>query len=114
MESGLFLTKAKEISAEVALFIERLMDSKLHPEQGYKACSGVLNLARRVGKQRITGACKRAIEFGAYHYYILEDILSKGLDQHQEDLDEVPQQKATPTHKNVRGKLYYKKPSSSK
>ena len=38
-----FMEKAGAISPEVALFVERLMESKHHPEQGYKACSGVLN-----------------------------------------------------------------------
>lgn len=102
-----FIGRAKQISDEVALFIERLLESKAHPEQGYKACSGVLNLARRVGSERITGACKRAIEFQAYHYYILEDILKKGLDQATPEQDNSHLHKPTPAHDNLRGKTYY-------
>jgi hypothetical protein len=40
------------------------------------------------------------------HYYILEDILKKGLDKLSAEED-VPAQKATPAHQNVRGKSYY-------
>ena len=101
-----FISKAKEISDEVALFITRLLESKAHPEQGYKACSGVLNLAKRVGTLRISGACKRAIEYEAYHYYMLEDILKKGLDK-IDPAQENNHVKPTPTHDNVRGKSYY-------
>lgn len=102
-----FIGRGKQVSEEVAVFIERLLESKAHPEQGYKACSGVLNLARRVGAQRITAACKRAIEFEAYHYYILEDILKKGLDQAAPEQDSSQQHRPTPSHDNVRGKAYY-------
>jgi hypothetical protein len=77
VESGIFYSKAREIAPEVAQFVEKLMETKAHPEQGYKACSGVLNLARRVGKERIAIACRRALEYNAITYYILEDILKK-------------------------------------
>jgi len=99
-----FLEKAAAISEEVALFVERLMDSKQHPEQGYKACSGVLNLARRVGQQRITACCRRALEYNAISYYMLEEILKKGLDA-LGDTDDQPV--AAPSHANLRGKNYY-------
>ena len=86
------------------------MEAKAHPEQGYKACSGVLNLARRVGKERISIACRRALEYNAITYYILEDILKKGLDQlTPEELSQ--QQPTTPIHANLRGKQYYEQSS---
>lgn len=100
-----FLEKAAAISVEVVRFIERLMESKPHPEQGYKACSGVLNLARRVGTERITACCRRALEYDAISYYMLEEIVKKGLDklsiQQEEPLLPVP------SHANLRGKEYY-------
>lgn len=102
-----FLEKAKAISPEVVLFIERLMESKQHPEQGYKACSGVLNLARRVGTQRITACCKRALEYHAISYNMLEDIVKKGLDK----LDDKEEDTPAPSHANVRGKEYYQQQS---
>jgi transposase len=105
-----FYSKAREIAPEVAQFVEKLMEAKAHPEQGYKACSGVLNLARRVGKERITIACRRALEYNAITYYILEDILRKGLDQlTPEELSQ--QQPTTPIHANLRGKQYYEQSS---
>lgn len=104
-----FLEKANAISSEVTLFIERLMESKLHPEQGYKACSGVLNLARRVGKERITACCRRALEYDAISYYMLEEIVKKGLDKLTDTEEE--QLQPVPSHANVRGKEYYNQQS---
>lgn len=85
--------------------MERLMEAKSHPEQGYKACSGVLNLAKRVGGERLRGACTRALEFKAYSYFILEDILKKGLDALPEQEQSLS---TTPVHPNLRGRDYYK------
>lgn len=103
-----FLGKANAISAEVALFVERLMESKQHPEQGYKACSGVLNLARRVGKERITASCRRALEYDAISYYMLEEIVKKGLDKLDDKDDHV---QSAPLHSNLRGRNYYQQQS---
>lgn len=101
-----FINRGKEVSEELAVFLDRLMAGKDHPQQGYKACLGVLNLAKRVGPERITKACKRAISFGSYHYSILEDILKKNLDQINDEDDSVVD-KNTPLHQNLRGKEYY-------
>jgi transposase len=105
-----FIGKAREISEEVVLFVERLMESKQHPEQGYKACSGVLYLARKVGPTRITNACRRAISFETYHYAVLKEILAKGLDKVVDPTEE-PLEKHTPVHHNLRGKAYYQQQS---
>lgn len=100
-----FISRGQQIAPEVGLFMERLMEAKSHPEQGYKACSGVLNLAKRVGGERLRGACTRALEFKAYSYFILEDILKKGLDALPEQEESLS---TTPVHPNLRGRDYYK------
>jgi hypothetical protein len=66
----------------------------------------VLNLAKRVGQLRITKACKRALEYEAIHYNMLEDILKKGLEKLSPE-EELSINTATPEHRNVRGKEYY-------
>lgn len=100
-----FVSQAKAISEDVVLFIERLMESKTHPEMAYKACSGVLSLAKRMGNERLTNACKKAIRLGVYHYHFIEELLKKNIEN--ENVDEWDQMKPTPSHKNVRGKEYY-------
>ncbi len=100
-----FVNQANAISEEVALFIERLMESKTHPEMAYKACSGVISLGKRMGNDRLINACKKAIKFGVYHYHFIEDLLKKNIEN--QDLGEWSEIKPTPSHKNVRGKEYY-------
>lgn len=105
--SEYFLSEGRAISEEVAQFIDGLLSSKAHPEQGYKACLGVLNLGKRFGHPRLIKACKRAIEYQAYTYYILQDILKKGLDQLGTESDTVLTHSSTPLHQNLRGGQYY-------
>jgi transposase len=102
-----FVSEGNKISKEVGKFLSSLMESIPHPEQGYRSCSGILHLARKVGVQRITGACKRASEYGVYTYPMIEQILSKNLDAisfSDEQLDESSQM---PKHHNIRGNRYF-------
>lgn len=102
-----FIEEGNKINKEVGSFLSNLMESIPHPEQGFRSCSGILHLARKVGTQRITGACKRASEYGVYTYPMIEQILSKNLDAisfSDEQLDESSQM---PRHHNIRGNKYY-------
>jgi hypothetical protein len=45
-----FVGEGKKISTEVGAFLSSLMESIPHPEQGYRSCSGILHLARKVGQ----------------------------------------------------------------
>lgn len=109
-----FLSKGKEISEDVHHFIDGLLSSKAHPEQGYKACLGVLNLGKRFGNARLIKACKRAIEYNAYNYFSVEDILKKGFDKLSEDEQNSLPKSSGPSHQNLRGRQYYQQPSNPK
>jgi len=102
-----FITKGVELDPDVGAFLEKLMQSKGHPEQGYKACSGILNLGRKVGKERIKNACSKAYSLGIFTYHIIDELLKKGIEK--DDPLEDQTIRATPKHKNVRGKAYYTK-----
>lgn len=102
-----FVEEGNKINKDVGTFLSKLMEFIPHPEQGFRSCSGILHLARKVGTQRITGACKRASEYGVYTYSMIEQILSKNLDSisfSDEQLDESSQM---PKHHNIRGNRYY-------
>lgn len=101
-----FLSRASEISPDVRLFIEHLLDKKQHPEQAYKSCMGVLSFVKKAGRQRLINACQRALGYEIYNYKIIEDILKKGLDRINNLEQE--QEAKMPTHSNIRGKDYYK------
>ena len=99
-----FIEDAHKIHSDVGHYIELVISKKMHPEQAYKSCQGILSFAKRVGNERLINACKRANQYGIYHYKIIETILQKNLDQYDMD-DEIH---AMPAHDNIRGEEYYK------
>jgi hypothetical protein len=82
-----------------------ILETKAHPEQAYKSCAGILNLVRKVGKERLTNACKRAMSYEVYNYPILLQILEKNLDHYTDQERELADQ--MPEHENIRGSEYY-------
>ena len=51
--------QAARIGPNVETFVDVLMRNRRHPEQAYRACLGVLKLARSYGKERLDAACER-------------------------------------------------------
>lgn len=102
---GKFIEQAAEIDEEVKKYIEAVLETKLHPEQAYKSCSGILNMARKVGKERLVNACKRANSYEVYNYPIIVQILEKNLDHYSDE--EKEQLHQMPPHENIRGSEYY-------
>jgi len=100
-----FIAKGNEIGTDVGLYIEKVMESKGHPEMAYKACNGILNLGRRTSNERLIQACRKAYRLGVFNYHFVEDLLTRRIEQ--EDPEEIVIQRITPNHKNVRGKEYY-------
>ena len=66
-----FIDQGKAMHQQVAEYLSKVLETKMHPEQAYKSCSGILNLARKVGNKRLVNACKRAMLFGVYNYPII-------------------------------------------
>jgi transposase len=99
-----FIDWGASIDEKVKQLIIYVLEKKQHPEQAYKSCMGILSLAKKVGNQRLTNACARALEYGIYNYKIVQSILEKGLDKIEQDTQ---QQKELPNHNNIRGKDYY-------
>jgi len=100
-----FIDWGASIDDHVKQLIIHILEKKQHPEQAYKSCMGILSLAKKVGKQRLSNACTRALEYGVYNYKIVLNILEKGLDKMEQDTNE---NQDLPKHNNIRGKEYYK------
>jgi len=86
--------------------ITAILDSRPHPEQGFRSCLGIMRIGKHYPQDRLEAACARALTINAYSYKSVESILKNGLDQLPLPFkeDERPQ---TPTHPNIRGKHYY-------
>jgi len=100
-----FIQQAADIHEDVAAYVNKVIQHKQHPEQAYKSCSGILSLARKVGNERLTGACRRADSYGVYNYPIIVEILAKKLDTLEEEAS--IQEELMPEHTNIRGSEYY-------
>jgi len=86
--------------------VTAILDSRPHPEQGFRSCLGIMRLGKRYPHHRLEAACARALAIKAYSYKNVESILKNGLDQQSLPFN---QDNQTPplTHHNVRGKDYY-------
>ena len=71
---------------------------------GYRACLGIIRLAKQYMPQRMEAAAARAIATGACRYKSIQSILEKGLDR--QPLSE-PQPQPAPQHDNLRGAEYF-------
>ena len=87
--------------AMVELFLQR----KQVPEQAYRACLGLLNLAKQYTPARLEAACLRAHHIKALRLANIKSILQSNMDQLPLPLE--PQAQASESHSNVRGANYY-------
>ena len=99
------LREAAAIGPATAGLIERILTAKPHPEQGFRACLGILRLVRAWGAERVEAACQRGLDIGARSYGSITSILRRGLDRARRP-EPVPDE-PPPRHGNIRGSRYY-------
>jgi transposase len=85
--------------------VETILESRPHPQQGFRSCLGIMRLGKRYGAQRLEAACRRALKIGACSYKSIESILKQGLDQ--TPLSTQAKAKTPVDHDNIRGPQYY-------
>ena len=59
---------AEKTGPSTATFIEALMASRPHPEQGFRSALGVLRLEKRYGAERLELACERSLAIQSFSY----------------------------------------------
>ncbi|HEU4326911.1 MAG TPA: IS21 family transposase, partial [Roseiflexaceae bacterium] len=97
---------AQQTGPSVASLIETVLATRVHPQQGFRSCLGILRLGQRFGPERLEAACLRALSIGATSYRSVRSILETGLDQ-QSSLAAEPSRALPADHENVRGASYY-------
>lgn len=95
---------AEKIGPETARAARTILESRPHPEQGFRSCLGILRLSKEFGPARLEAACARAAQLRAYSYRSIQSMLKKGLDRAA-----VIPVIATPMieHANIRGADYF-------
>ncbi len=89
--------------------ITHILESKPHPQQGFRSCLGIIHLGKQYPKERLEAACAYALSIQGFFYKSVQSILKNGLDQkhtllpkREESTLPLPLQ-----HPNIRGKEYY-------
>jgi transposase len=96
---------AEQTGPATGRLVTGILDRRPHPEQGYRACLGLMRLGRLHGDDRLEAACARAERLRSYAYRTVEQILI-----HQQDrlpLDEPAPARPALAHENLRGATYY-------
>jgi transposase len=92
------------VGPHTAAVVEHLLRSKPHPEQGYRACLGLLNLCREFGEARLEAASRLAVGLGSPTRHSVKSILESGRDRRRPN---EALELELPAHGNVRGPGYY-------
>jgi len=96
--------QAGEIGRNAAALVEIILRERAHPEQGFRACLGILRLAKTFGRERLEAACERALEIGARSYSSVNSILNNNLDRRR---PATPADGPAIVHDNIRGPTYF-------
>jgi transposase len=96
--------QAGEIGRHTSALVEIILRERTHPEQGFRACVGILRLAKSYGRERLEAACSRALEIGARSYSSVNSILKNNLDRKR---PATPADGPTIAHDNIRGPTYF-------
>ena len=98
------LSWAEKAGTAAKCVVEQILAARQHPEQGYRACLGILRLGEQHGPARLEAACIRAVELGAFSYKGIRSLLAGEPNP--------PNEPAPLNHPNIRGAGYYQAASS--
>lgn len=92
---------AEQTGPQTCALVQRILETRPHPEQGYRSCLGLLRLGQRYSSVRLEAACTRALTLGAISYRSVNSILQNGLDRLP--LEEQATLSVPRDHEHVRG-----------
>jgi transposase len=100
-----FIRWAQKTGPNTARLVKAIIESRTHPEQGYRSCLGILRLDKHYPKERLENAAARALRFCNLSLKALRKILENGLDRLEEK--DSGSTAVLPPHDNIRGSQYY-------
>jgi transposase len=98
-DSDWFLREAAKIGPQTAAYMTAVLRSRPFPQQAFRTCLGVLDLARRHSPAQMEVACQSLLPPRLFTYH---DLKSE-LEHLTKDMSAPP----LPAHENVRGDTYY-------
>jgi transposase len=92
--------------ATVGLLFEKILESRRHPEQGFRTCLGIIRLEKKYDGVRLIAACRKTLNLGAYFsaYKTIKNML-----RNRTETMSIPDEVSPilSRHPNVRGGQYY-------
>jgi transposase len=98
---------AGQIGPHCAQVAEQIMKTRPHPEQGYRACLGLMRLSKGYDTSRLESACHRALALDVCSYQSIKSILKTGMDREPLSSDGMAPTGCLLEHGNLRGRSYY-------
>ena len=98
---------AATLGSSVEALAVAIMNTKRHPEEGYRACLGVIRLGKKYGNDRLEKACQRALSLQSPSYKTVHSMLKAGLEEVPMPAAEPAKQTMPVDHENIRGPKYY-------
>jgi transposase len=93
-----FVRWAEDIGPATTQLIQAVLAGRLHPEQAYRSCLGILSLAGRFDKPSLENACQQGLAAHLRSYREIKGLLETQCADSVEEL---------PAHDNIRGEKYY-------
>ncbi|MCA2453208.1 IS21 family transposase, partial [Vibrio alginolyticus] len=101
---GRLLNWGANIGPATREVVNKMLNSKPHPEQSYRSCLGLLNLSKAHGESRLEQACKDALMLTKPNYTFVNNLLKNNREgQLSKDKANTPNL----VHSNVRGPNCY-------
>lgn len=90
---------------DVRQVIDRMLESRKHPEQAFKSCLGLLSLGKKYNSHYLVRACHRANEYKISSLTRIQRIIEQI--RQEETQPELDWGNPLPEHENIRGSEYY-------
>jgi transposase len=95
---------AGEVGPSTQALAGKIIEERPHPEQGYRACLGLMRLGKVHTPERLEKAAERALACRSHSYHSVASILKKKLES--QPLPRLTQA-SLPSHENIRGSSYF-------
>jgi len=84
-------------------WVDAQLESRDHPEQAYRACLGLMGLAREYPARRLNDACGVANRKGLMRIRQIREVIRNGMDKLALLEEEEPDTPLPQDHENIRG-----------
>lgn len=104
---GRLLNWGLSVGPKTCEVVRHILESRPHPEHGYRSCLGLLHMARTCGQDRLEAACGRAVALRSPSYPTVKSILEQHLESQPLPMAPQGELMMLPENPNVRGPHYY-------